>query len=73
LASQKPQLLMLMIASLASGAMAILLAIAVRESSLLVVSIPGFVVGGFFAFKYAMFDRKKAREEEHRKSRRNKH
>jgi hypothetical protein len=64
---------MLMIASLASGALAILLAISVRESSLLMVSAPGFIVGGFFAFKYAMYDRKKAREEEHHKSRRNKH
>lgn len=63
--------LMFMIASLASGVLALLLA-AAAGSSFLIYSIPGFVVGAFFAFKYATFGRKKAREEEHRK-RRGKH
>jgi hypothetical protein len=65
---------MLMIASFASGALAILLALSVGEGSMLLTSIPGFVVGGFFAFRYAMYDRSKAKEEEHKRSRnRHKH
>jgi hypothetical protein len=35
-------------------------------------SAPGFIIGAFFAYKYAVFDRNKARAEEHRR-RRNKH
>lgn len=64
-------LLMLMIACFASGALAFLLAAAAGPSFILY-SIPGFVVGAFFAFKYATFDKNRAREEEHRK-RRSKH
>jgi len=65
---------MLMIASLASGVLAILLAISIRESSMMFISIPGFVVGAFFAFKYATFDKSRARQEEHKRSRnRHKH
>jgi xanthine/uracil permease len=64
---------MLMIASFASGALAILLALSVGQG-MLIASIPGFVVGGFFAFRYAMYDRSKAKEEEHKRSRnRHKH
>lgn len=61
--------LMFMIAAFASGGLAILLAFAVRDLSLATVSIPGFVVGAFFAFKYVIFDKKKAHEEEHRRKR----
>jgi hypothetical protein len=67
-------LLMLMIASLASGAMAALLALFVGGSSMLYISVPGFMVGAFFALKYAMFNRSKAKQEEHKRSRnRHKH
>jgi hypothetical protein len=59
-----------MIASFFSGFMGILIAISVNDSSMLVISAPGFVIGAFFAFKYAMFDRTKRKEEEHRRSRR---
>lgn len=59
---------MLMIASLASGGLAVLLALSI-EASMLIISIPGFLVGAFFAFKYAMYDRSKAKEEEHKRSR----
>ncbi len=71
LASTKPQLLMLMIACFASGALAFLL-VAAGGPSMAYYSIPGFVIGGFFAFKYAMFDKSKAKQEEH-KRRRSKH
>jgi hypothetical protein len=62
-------LLMLMIASLASGVLAVLLVLSVGAGSMLLISIPGFVVGAFFAFRYAMYDRFKAKEEEHKRSR----
>lgn len=60
---------MLMIASLASGALAILLALYIGSGQMLIIATPGFVVGAFFAFKYATFDRSKRRQEEHKKSR----
>lgn len=63
---------MFMIASVVSGAMVVLLAAFVGNSSLIMFSAPGFIIGAFFAYKYAVYDRKKAREEEHRR-RRNKH
>jgi hypothetical protein len=73
LVATKSNVLMLMIASLASGIMAILLALT-ADPSLMFISIPGFAVGAFFAIKYAMFDKSKARQEEHKRSRnRHKH
>jgi hypothetical protein len=60
---------MLMIASFASAVLAILMALSIGQGAMLITSIPGFVVGGFFAFRYAMYDRSKAKEEEHRRSR----
>ena len=65
---------MIMIASIASGALAVLLALFAGGPSMLVISIPGFVVGAFFAFKYARYDKLKAKEEEYRRTRnRHKH
>lgn len=64
--------LMFMIASFISGGLAVLLAIGAASSSFLMFSAPGFIIGAFFAYKYAVFEKKKAREEEHRR-RRNKH
>lgn len=62
-----------MIACLASGVLGVLMSLAV-SADMLFISIPGFVIGGFFAFKYATYDRSKKREEEHRRSRsRHKH
>jgi hypothetical protein len=68
-------ILMIMIASLASGFLAVLLALSVdRTGQMLVISLPGFLVGGFFAFKYVMYDKSKAKEEEHKRNRnRHKH
>lgn len=60
---------MLMIASFASGGMAVLLALFVGGGPMMIISLPGFIVGGFFAFKYAMYDKLKAKEEEHKRSR----
>ena len=63
-----------MIASFASGGLAVLLALSVGVGSMLIISAPGFIVGAFFAFRYATFDRSKAKQEEHRRSRdRHKH
>jgi hypothetical protein len=71
MAATKTTLLMLMIACFASGALAFMLADA-AGSSFVTYSIPGLVVGAFFAWKYATFDKNKLKEEEH-KRRRNKH
>lgn len=71
MAASKPVLLMFMIACFASGVLAFLLA-ASAGSEFVLYSIPGFVIGAFFALKYAMFDRNRARQEEHKK-RRSKH
>ena len=66
---------MIMIASIASGVLGALLALfAVGGGPMLVISLPGFIVGAFFAFKYVRYDKSRAREEEHRRSRnRHKH
>lgn len=72
LAVPKQVTLMFMIASFASGALAFLLAVSVRDSSFVTFSAPGFIIGAFFAYKYAVYDKHKARQEEHRR-RRNKH
>ena len=64
---------MLMIASLASGVLGVLVALSIG-ASMLIISVPGFIVGAFFAFRYATFDRSRAKEEEHKRSRnRHKH
>jgi Flp pilus assembly protein TadB len=67
LAATKSMTLMLMIASFSCAVLAVFLSLLVGIS--LVIAIPGFVVGIFFAFRYAMYDRTKAREEEHKRSR----
>jgi hypothetical protein len=67
-------ILMLMIASLASGGLALLLALSIGGGSMMIISVPGFIVGAFFAFRYATFDKSRAKQEEHRRSRdRHKH
>jgi hypothetical protein len=65
---------MLMLACFASGGLAVPLALYLGGLQLLIIAIPGFVVGAFFAVKYVTFDRNKQKQEEHRKSRsRHKH
>ncbi|HEX2014837.1 MAG TPA: hypothetical protein VLA68_06390 [Nitrososphaera sp.] len=74
MAVTKPALMMLMIVSFVSGGLAVLLAMYIGSSSMLITSAPGFVVGAFFALKYAMYDKYKAKEEEHKRGRnRHKH
>ena len=67
-------LLMLMIATLASGVLALFLALLVGDRSMMTISLPGFAIGAFFTIKYFTFDKSKAREEEHKRNRnRHKH
>jgi 4-hydroxybenzoate polyprenyltransferase len=71
LAATKPAILMLMIGSLSCAVLAVFLGLLAGIS--LIIAIPGLVVGAFFAFRYAMYDRSKARkkeEEEEQKRRR---
>ena len=73
MAASKQVLLMLMIASLASGILAVPLGLFIG-GGMIIVSIPGFVVGAFFAFRYATYDKSKRKQEEHKRSRsRHKH
>lgn len=69
MAVSKPVILMLMIASLFSATLAVLLSLFVGSSEMMITSAPGFIIGAFFAFKYAMYDKTKKKEEEHKKSR----
>ena len=63
-----------MIACFASGALAIPLALFIGGTQMLIISTPGFIVGAFFAFKYATYDKTKRKQEEHKRSRsRHKH
>jgi Flp pilus assembly protein TadB len=76
LAATKPAILMLMIGSLCCAALAVFLSLLVGIS--LIIAVPGLVIGTFFAIRYVMYDKKKARnkeeeEEEEQKRRRKRH
>jgi Flp pilus assembly protein TadB len=76
LAATKPAILMLMIGSLSCGVLAIFLSLLVGIS--LIIAMPGLVIGAFFAFRYAMYDKSKAskkeeEEEQKRKRKRRNH
>lgn len=62
LAATKSAILMVMIGSLSCGVLAVFLSLMIGLS--LIVAIPGLVIGAFFAFRYAMYDKSKARKEE---------
>jgi Flp pilus assembly protein TadB len=62
LAATKSAILMVMIGSLSCGVLAVFLWLMIGLS--LIVAIPGLVIGAFFAFRYAMYDKSKARKEE---------
>jgi membrane protein implicated in regulation of membrane protease activity len=62
LAATKSALLMVMIGSLTCGILAVLLSLIIGLS--FIIAIPGLVIGAFFAFRYAMYDKSKARKEE---------
>lgn len=68
LAATKSAILMVMIGSLSCGVLAVFLSLMLGLS--LIVAIPGLVIGAFFAFRYAMYDKSKARKEEEREQKR---
>jgi Flp pilus assembly protein TadB len=65
LAATKSAILMLMIGSLSCGVLAVFLSLLIGIS--LIIAMPGLVIGAFFAFRYAMYDKSKARKEEEKK------
>jgi Flp pilus assembly protein TadB len=65
LAATKSAILMLMIGSLSCGVLAVFLSLLIGIS--LIIAMPGLVIGAFFAFRYAMYDKSKARKEEEEK------
>jgi 4-hydroxybenzoate polyprenyltransferase len=71
LAATKSAILMVMIGSLACGVLAVSLSLMIGIS--LIIAIPGLMIGGFFAFKYAMYDKNKARKKEEEEERDQKH
>jgi hypothetical protein len=71
LAATRPVLLMLMIVSLVCGLLALFLSLLSEVS--VIIAIPGFVVGIFFAFRYATYNRSRQHDEEEHKHRRKRH
>jgi 4-hydroxybenzoate polyprenyltransferase len=67
LAATKPAILMVMIGSLSCAVLAVFLSLMIGLS--LIIAIPGLVIGAFFAFKYAMYDKSKAGKEEEEEER----
>jgi H+/gluconate symporter-like permease len=59
---------MVMIGSLSCGVLAVFLSLMIGLS--LIIAIPGLVIGAFFGFKYAMYDKSKAGKEEEREQKR---
>ena len=68
LAATKSAILMVMIGSLGCGLLAVFLSVMIGLS--LIIAIPGLVIGAFFAFKYAMYDKSNSRKEEGREQKR---
>jgi Flp pilus assembly protein TadB len=68
LAATKSAILMVMIGSLSCGVLAVFLWLVLGLS--LIIAIPGLVIGAFFAFRYVMYDKSKARKEEEREQKR---
>jgi 4-hydroxybenzoate polyprenyltransferase len=71
LAATKPAILMVMIGSLSCVVLAVFLWLLAGIS--LIIAMPGLVIGAFFCFRYAMYDkskdRKKEEEEEQKRKR----
>lgn len=61
LAATKSAILMVMIGSLTCGFLAVLLSLMIGIS--LIIAMPGLIIGVFFAFRYALYDKNKARKE----------
>jgi len=62
LAVTKPAILMLMVGSISCGILAVLLSFLMGIS--LLIAMPGLIIGAFFAFRYAMYDKTKATKEQ---------
>jgi hypothetical protein len=62
LAVTKPAILMLMVGSISCGILAVLLSFLTGIS--LLIAMPGLIIGAFFAFRYAMYDKTKATKEQ---------
>jgi hypothetical protein len=61
LAATKSAILMVMIGSLTCGVLAVLLSLMIGIS--LIIAMPGLIIGVFFAFRYALYNKSKARKE----------
>jgi Flp pilus assembly protein TadB len=61
LAATKSAILMVMIGSLTCGVLAVLLSLMIGIS--LIIAMPGLIIGVFFAFRYALYGKNKARKE----------
>jgi Flp pilus assembly protein TadB len=61
LAATKSAILMVMIGSLTCGVLAVFLSLMIGIS--LIIAMPGLIIGVFFAFRYALYDKSKARKE----------
>jgi Flp pilus assembly protein TadB len=61
LATTKSAILMVMLGSLTCGVLAVFLSLMIGVS--LIIAVPGLIIGGFFAFRYALYDKSKARRE----------
>lgn len=69
MAATKPAIMIVMIGSLSCGILAIFLSLLVGVS--LIIAMPGLIIGAFFAFRYAMYDRSKASKQEEEQDRKN--
>jgi 4-hydroxybenzoate polyprenyltransferase len=70
LAATKPAILMLMVGSLSCGILAVFLSFLMGIS--LIIAMPGLIIGAFFAFRYAMYDKTKATKEQQEEDRKGK-
>jgi len=69
LAATKPAIMIVMIGSLSCGILAIFLSLLLGVS--LIIAMPGLIIGAFFAFRYAKYDRSKASKQEEEQDRKN--
>jgi hypothetical protein len=67
LAATRSAILMVMIGSLGCGLLAVFLSLMIGLS--LIIAIPGLVIGAFFAFRYATYNKSKGGEEEEEEER----
>jgi Flp pilus assembly protein TadB len=70
LAATKSAILMVMIGSLTCGVLAVFLSLMIGIS--LIIAMPGLIIGVFFAFRYALYDKSKARKEKEKENQKRK-